>query len=131
MFEIEPAGSAKAHRSDTGIGSEFFFIIGMPAHFVVPIAIKIEQDAVEFGGVEQLFDAVFDGKQGGCPCQWGVHHAAIGIRAVWIAIPCHQARCGVHFAKQFDVVLLPSDVVFERIKQGILRLDVEDVFVVL
>jgi hypothetical protein len=37
----------------------------------------------------------------------------------------------VHFAKQFDVVLLPSDVVFERIKQGILRLGVEDVFVVL
>ena len=131
MFEIEPAGSAKAHRSDTGIGSEFFFIIGMPAHFVVPIAIKIEQDAVEFGGVKQLFDAVFDGKQAGCPSQRGVHHAAIGICAVWIAIPCHQARCGVHFAKQFDVVLFPSDVAFERIKQGVLRLDVEDVFVVL
>jgi hypothetical protein len=37
----------------------------------------------------------------------------------------------VHFAKQFDVVLFPSDVVFKRIKQGVLRLGVEDVFVVL
>jgi hypothetical protein len=36
----------------------------------------------------------------------------------------------VHFAEQFDVMLFPSDVVFERVKQGILRLDVEDVFVV-
>jgi hypothetical protein len=37
----------------------------------------------------------------------------------------------VHFAEQFDVMLFPSDVVFERIKQGVLRLGVEDVFVVL
>ena len=62
MFEIEPAGCAKAHRSDVGIGAEFFFIVGMPPHFVVPIAIKIEQYAIDFGGVEQLFDAVFDGE---------------------------------------------------------------------
>jgi hypothetical protein len=37
----------------------------------------------------------------------------------------------VHFAEQFDVVLFPSDFVFERIKQGDKRLVVEDVFVVL
>jgi hypothetical protein len=37
----------------------------------------------------------------------------------------------VHFAEQFNVVLFPGDVVFERIKQGVLRLGVEDVFVVL
>jgi hypothetical protein len=37
----------------------------------------------------------------------------------------------VHFAKQFEVVLFPGDVAFERIKQGVLRLGVEDVFVVL
>lgn len=42
VFEIEPAGRSKTHRGDAGVGSEFFFVIRMPTHFVAPIAIKVE-----------------------------------------------------------------------------------------
>ena len=87
VFEIEPAGGAKTHRGDAGIGSEFFFIVGVPAHFVAPIAVEIEQYTIESGAIGEAFDARFDGEQAGCPRERLIHHAAVFVDAVFITMP--------------------------------------------
>ena len=87
VFKIELAGGAKTHRGDAGVGSEFFFIVGVPSHFVAPIAVEIEQYTIESGAIGEAFDARFDGEQAGCPRERVVHHAAVFIDAVCIAMP--------------------------------------------
>ncbi len=87
VFEIEPAGGTKTHRGDAGVGSEFFFIVGVPAHFVAPIAVEIEQYTIESGAIGEAFDARFDGEQAGCPRERLIDHAAVFVDAVRIAMP--------------------------------------------
>lgn len=62
VFEIEPAGRSKTDRCDGRIGAKFFFVIGMPTHFIAAIAVEIEQNAVEGGAAGKTFDACFYGE---------------------------------------------------------------------
>jgi hypothetical protein len=51
------------------------------------IAVEIEQYAIESGAIGEAFDARFDGEQAGCPWERLIHHAAVFVDAVFIAMP--------------------------------------------
>ena len=43
----EAARSAQTQRGNRRVGSQFWFVVAVPAHAVAAVAVLIEQDAVE------------------------------------------------------------------------------------
>ena len=131
VFEIEPAGGTKTHRCNAGVGSELFFIVGVPAHFVAPIAIEIEQYTIESGAIGEAFDARFDGEQAGCPRKGLVHNTAVFVDAMWVTVPSGESGCWMGFTKQCNVRLCPWNFFLEGTEQGQLLVGIKQAGVVL
>lgn len=125
VLEIEPAGGAKTHRCNAGVGSELFFVIGVPAHFVAPIAVEIEQYTIEARTIGETFNACFDGEEAGCPRKGLVHNTAVFVDAMWVAVPSGESGCWMGFTKQGNVCLCPWNFFLEGTEQGQLLVGIE------
>jgi hypothetical protein len=84
--EEESALCAQAQRCDVGVAAELRFVVTMPAHAVVAVAIKVRQDAVE-GTARGVLHELANLAEGTRPRQGAEPQTGIPILACRVAVP--------------------------------------------
>ena len=104
--QVEAPGSTKIERGNQRIAPQLGFVVTVPAHGVLAIAVIVEQHAVQRLPRHRL-NLRANLCQQGCPGQRLVQQAGIAIAGLGIAIPGHQAWHRIVAAVKEDLRLLP------------------------
>ena len=92
-------GGPEAEGGDGMVWGQFGFIVRMPAHAVLAMAVAVEQEAVERHS-EVSFELAAQAQQGLAPGERGLQQAAISVVATGIPDPTgeagHQMASAVH-----------------------------------
>ena len=108
------SGGAEAERGNHGVAPQFGFVIAVPSHAFLAVAVAVEQARIEDGGadgLQVLFHRVFEMQQKRRPRLRSAGDTRIAVGKTGIAVPCHLAGGGDVFAVNQRFIMLPRDVV--------------------
>ena len=86
VFEQEAAGASQAQRGDSRLFAQFAFVVTVPTHAVLAVAVMIEQDTVKVY-LDIFFEASFELPQRRGPGVRFKRQARISIARVRISMP--------------------------------------------
>src|SRR5690606_28180420 len=117
-LQLESAGRAQGYRGDDGVRAQLFFIVRMPGHAILAVAIQVAEHAGEVLAREFL-QPLADTCQLRGPGQGLQANAGIAISGARVAIPGLQAGNGKDPALDANLLLTPLQAEGQLLEQAV------------